>query len=30
MAAYSYNSQWPNVDSLVEGAQIPYFRQSVQ
>jgi len=27
MAAYSYNSQWPDVDSLVEGARIPYFRQ---
>jgi len=27
MAAYSYNSQWPNVDSLVEGARIPYFKQ---
>jgi hypothetical protein len=27
MAAYPYNSQWPNVDSLVEGARIPYFRQ---
>lgn len=27
MAVYPYNSQWPNVDSLVEGARIPYFRQ---
>jgi hypothetical protein len=27
MAAYSYNSQWPNVDSLVEGAKLPYFKQ---
>jgi hypothetical protein len=27
MSAYPYNSQWPNVDSLVEGAKLPYFRQ---
>jgi hypothetical protein len=27
MGVYAYNSQWPNVDSLVGGARIPYFRQ---
>ncbi|MBN2131325.1 MAG: hypothetical protein JW741_17625 [Sedimentisphaerales bacterium] len=25
--SYPYNSQWPKVDSLVEGAQTPYFAQ---
>ena len=24
--AYPYNSDWPKVESLVEGAQLPYFR----
>jgi len=24
--SYPYNSQWPKVDSLVEGAQTPYFK----
>ena len=27
MGVYPYNSQWPSVDSLVEGARIPYFRR---
>jgi len=27
MGVYPYNSQWPSVDSLVEGARIPYFKQ---
>ncbi len=26
MGVYPYNSQWPQVDSLVQGAQTPYFR----
>ena len=25
--SYSYNSQWPQVDSLVEGARTPYFKE---
>ena len=25
--SYPYNSQWPKVESLVEGAQTPYFRE---
>jgi hypothetical protein len=27
MGVYPYNSQWPSVDSLVEGARISYFRE---
>ena len=27
MGVYPYHSQWPQVDSLVEGARTPYFRQ---
>jgi len=27
MGVYPYNSQWPRVESLVEGARTPYFRQ---
>jgi hypothetical protein len=26
MGVYPYNSRWPRVDSLVQGAQTPYFR----